>query len=87
MEARFNSPIGITSDGSDLYIGDAENSTIRRLVISTGAVTTIAGTAGAAGSTDGTGSEARFDGPYGITTDGTSLFVVDTWNHTIRRID
>ncbi|MBI5236003.1 MAG: hypothetical protein HY886_07130, partial [Deltaproteobacteria bacterium] len=52
----------------------------------TGVVTTLAGTAGSTGSTDGTGSDARFYNPYGLTTDGTNLYVVDTYNHTIRKI-
>lgn len=55
-------------------------------MISTGVVTTIAGTAGSNGSTDGTGSAARFNNPIGITTDGTSLFVSEETNRTIRKI-
>lgn len=51
------------------------------------AVTTLAGTADAIGSTDGTGAAARFYLPYGITADGTNLFVADTFNHAIRAID
>jgi hypothetical protein len=39
-----------------------------------------------AGEVDGTGTDARFNNPYGITTDGTSLFVTDTQGNTIRRI-
>ena len=49
-------------------------------------VTTLAGTALSTGSTDGTGSAARFYHPEGITTDGTNLFVVDCSNSTIRKI-
>jgi hypothetical protein len=52
-----------------------------------GVVATLAGTAGAIGSTDATGTEARFDWPCSITTDGTNLFVADSDNHTIRGID
>ncbi|OGL50168.1 MAG: hypothetical protein A3C43_06130 [Candidatus Schekmanbacteria bacterium RIFCSPHIGHO2_02_FULL_38_11] len=84
--ARFYGPISITTDGTNLFIPDSNNHTIRKIVISTGAVTTIAGSAGSLGSADGTGSAARFNYPQGITTDGTNLFVADSYNHTIRKI-
>ncbi|MBI5236082.1 MAG: hypothetical protein HY886_07530, partial [Deltaproteobacteria bacterium] len=77
---------GITTDGTNLYVADTYNHTIRKIVISTGVVTTLAGTALSTGSTDGTGSVARFYNPFGITTDGTNLYVADTSNHTIRKI-
>jgi hypothetical protein len=84
--ALFNSPEGITTDGTNLFVTDTGNNTIRQIVISTGAVTTLAGTAGSSGSADGTGSAARFNSPKGITTDGTSLYVTDTANNIIRKI-
>ncbi len=84
--ARFNTPIGITTDGTNLYVADFNNHTIRKIVISSGVVTTLAGTAGSAGSTDGTGLAAMFSWPQGITTDGTNLYVADFNNHTIRQI-
>ena len=49
-------------------------------------VTTLAGT-GSSGSTNATGTSARFDRPRGITTDGTNLYVGDTNNHLIRKIE
>ncbi|MDD5762115.1 MAG: hypothetical protein PHP88_06335, partial [bacterium] len=84
--ARFSSPNGITTEGTYLYVADSGNNTIRKIVISSGAVTTLAGTAGSSGSTDGTGTAARFSSPYGITTDGTYLYVADSGNNTIRKI-
>jgi len=84
--ARFNLPGGITTDGTNLYVADTGNDTIRKVVIATGVVTTVAGTAGSSGSTDGTGSAARFLYPYGITTDGTNLYVADSGNYTIRKV-
>jgi hypothetical protein len=84
--ARFNNPAGITTDGINLYVTDNANHTIRKIVISTGVVTTLAGSAGSSGSADGTGSTARFNNPVGITTDGANLYVADTANHTIRKI-
>src|SRR5262249_31082576 len=84
---RFNSPRGVTVDGSgNAYVADTNNSTIRR-VSSGGVVTTVAGTAGMVGSTDATGTAARFDMPYGVAADTFgNLFVADTLNHTIRKI-
>jgi NHL repeat-containing protein len=84
--ARFNWPVGIATDGSNLYVTDSNNHTIRRVVIATGEVTTIAGTAGSSGSADGTGAAARFYNPYGIVLVGADLLVTDRNNHTIRKV-
>ena len=85
-KARFVSPIGITTDGVNLYVADDGNNTIRKVVIATGVVTTLAGTAGITGSTDATGAAASFKAPQGITTDGTNLYVADSGNNTIRKV-
>lgn len=84
--ALFNAPAGITTDGTNLYVTDRGNHTVRKIAIATGAVTTLAGTAGLPGSTDATGAAARFNTPNGISTDGTNLYVADWGNHTVRRI-
>ena len=45
--ARFYQPLGVAADGSgNLFVADCNNHTIRRIVVATGAVTTLAGTAG-----------------------------------------
>jgi len=85
--ARFNRPYGITTDGTNLYVADRDNHTIRKVEIATGVVTTVAGNPGVSGAMDGTGSQATFYHPSAISCDGTSLFVADTWNDRIRRID
>jgi len=84
--ARFKRPIGITTDGVNLYVSDADNYTVRMIVIDTGEVTTIAGSPGVSGTADGTGSAARLNYPGGSTTDGTRLFVCDLSNSTVRAI-
>ena len=85
--ARFNNARDIAIDTSgDLYVADLSNYTIRK-VTSAGVVTTLAGTAGAFGSTDGTGSAARFNSPTGVAVDSAgNVFVADTTNNTIRKI-
>ncbi len=85
--ATFNNPGGITTDGTNLFVADASNNRIRKMDVSSGdwEVTTLAGTT-VAGSSDGTGTSAYFNTPYGITTDGTNLFVADTYSNKIRKI-
>ncbi len=85
--ARFNLPQGVAVDAAGyVFVADTGNHAIRRITPS-GAVTTVAGLAGAPGSADGTGTTARFNRPAGVTVDaGGTVFVADTDNHTIRRI-
>jgi sugar lactone lactonase YvrE len=68
-----------------LYLADAGNNAIR-LVLLDGTVTTVAGN-GAAGSADGQGAAARFEGPRALAlgSDG-FLYVADTGNSTLRRM-
>ncbi|MGA7869399.1 MAG: hypothetical protein WCA22_00735 [Candidatus Binatus sp.] len=84
--ARFNSPDGMTMSGQNLYLCDTNNSDVRQVNVSSGAVTTIAGTANISGTEDGSGAAAHFNLPTQIATDGTSLYVADSGNNTIRRI-
>ncbi|NTV94676.1 MAG: hypothetical protein HGA75_04580 [Thiobacillus sp.] len=83
---RFHSPVGITNDGANLYVSDTLNHVIRKIVLASGAVTTLAGS-GSSGSADGTGAAASFNQPRGITADGGNLYVVDGFNSTIRKIE
>ena len=84
--AKFATPYGITTDGTNLYVADFGNNRIRKIVIDNGTVTTLAGSS--QGFADNaTGTSARFDIPEGITTDGTNLYISDYGNHRIRKIE
>jgi DNA-binding beta-propeller fold protein YncE len=57
-------------------------------VLSTGVVTTLAGTAGMTGNADGIGAAARFNSPSGLAADGAgNLFIADNHNATIRKLE
>jgi sugar lactone lactonase YvrE len=85
--ARFNLPNSVAVDSiGAVFVADCSNHTIRKITAA-GAVTTLAGLAGSAGSTDGTGVAARFNLPCSVAVDGTgNVFVADYNNHVIRRI-
>ncbi|MEA2328307.1 MAG: hypothetical protein QOE68_3266 [Thermoanaerobaculia bacterium] len=85
--ARFNEPSGVATDSTgNIYVADSLNRTIRKITAS-GIVTTLAGSAGNRGSTDGTGAAARFDFPAAVATDGDgNVYVSEMFNNTIRKI-
>ncbi|HEV8660959.1 MAG TPA: hypothetical protein VGS96_20325, partial [Thermoanaerobaculia bacterium] len=84
--ARFRNPWALAIDSSgNLYVSDTTNHTIRKITAD-GTVSTLAGKAGTSGSTDGNGSAALFNNPHGIAVDGTTIYVADYNNHTIRKI-
>jgi ribosomal protein S11 len=88
LAAQFNFSSGIASDSSgNLYVADTYNDTIRKIAPSgtNWVVSTLAGVAGVTGSNDGTGTNALFNWPYAVATDGAGhLFVGDSINGTIR---
>jgi len=84
--ARFNGPQGAAFDAAgNIYITDTENHTVRRITAA-GVVTTFAGRAGLPGSADGPASQAQFNRPTSIASDGANIFVADASNFTIRKI-
>ncbi|MBI1764235.1 MAG: HYR domain-containing protein [Acidobacteria bacterium] len=83
-------PRGVAVDATgNVYIADHEAHAIRRVNIS-GNISLFAGTGvkGFAGD-NGVAAQARFNGPTGLAVDTTHniLYVADTGNHRIRRID
>lgn len=85
-QAQFNSPRGIVVDTlGNIFVADALNNRIRK-INTKGVVSTFAGN-GASGREDGTGRDALFNVPSGLTIDKeNALYVADTFNNTIRKI-
>jgi hypothetical protein len=86
--ALFFAPVGITVDSSgNLYVGDSGNNLLRKVTPTGGnwVVSTVAGTAGVSGSSDGTGTSAQFYYPAGVAVNSAGyFFVADSGNNTIR---
>ncbi len=76
--ARFGQLSGIAVDvAGNVYVADNGNKTVRRISLN-GTVTTIAGTAGTPGTSDGTGAAALFNSPQGIAVDASgNIYVGD----------
>jgi len=85
--AKFDIPSSVAVDGKgNVFVADQNNQTIRE-VSPLGLVTTVAGTAGMPGSSDGVGGAASFTYPDGVAVDAAgNLYVADTGNYTIRKI-
>jgi sugar lactone lactonase YvrE len=82
--ARFYSPNSVALDaGTNLYVADGGNYTVR-MVTPSGTVSTVAG---GFGSADGVGTNIGFNFPCGLAIDGaTNIYVSDFFNNTIRRL-
>ena len=88
--ARFTQPDAVIVDrDGNLIIADPFNHRIRRLDLRAGIITTIAGNGEPGFSGDGgLATAAQLNGPFGITLDRNGvLYIADTENHRIRRVD
>jgi sugar lactone lactonase YvrE len=85
--ARFNAPWGLARDPlGNLFLGEDRNHTLRK-VTPDFTVSTFLGRALEPGTADGAALAARFNGPNGAVADANSnVYIVDTFNHTIRKI-
>lgn len=82
-EARFQHPLGVVHVDGRLFVADTYNSALRVIDLATSEVTTLAG--GEPGWADG--AEPRFYEPGGISYAAGWLYVADTNNHVVRRVD
>jgi sugar lactone lactonase YvrE len=88
--AQLDSPQGLAIDANqNLYLADTHNQVIRKLSLTTGIITTIAGngTQGYSGD-NGPATTAQFDLPTALALDtNQNLYIADSANHRIREIN
>jgi len=88
--ATLNAPSGVALDGAgNLYIADSGNNVVRRIAASTGNITTVAGNGTLGSSGNGVAATAaELNQPQGVSMDvNGNLYIADTSNHLIRRVD
>ena len=87
-EAWFAQSSGVALAGRHLYVADSEVSAIRDIDLGTGRVTTLVGEdLFVFGDQDGEGEVVRLQHPLGITVRGEALFIADSYNNKVKRLD
>ena len=88
LQAEVNRPSGLAIDAAgNLYIADSGNNAIRKIDAS-GNITTIAGGSSGSSGDGGLATQAKFNQPNGVAVDGAgNIYIADTGNHKIRKID
>jgi len=90
--ALFDNPQGVavSPTGDVVYVADTYNNRVRKIVVSTGVISTFAGTGSYGYSGDGgPATSALFRNPQGVglsATTGDVVYVADTYNNRIRKI-
>ena len=89
--ARFCMPSGVCMDPSSnsIIVADGGNNCLRKVCLSSGVVSTLAGVVGGGqGHVDGTLQAACFNDPTGVCIDpsSNSIIVADYGNHSLRQI-
>ncbi|MEW4570871.1 hypothetical protein AB1L88_23640 [Tautonia sp. JC769] len=89
LAATFDGPKELALSGDVMLIVDTENHVIRRIDLTNGRITTVAGSGVRGGAGDGQpATDAQLDRPHGVAVgpDG-GIVIGDTNNHRIRRVE
>jgi sugar lactone lactonase YvrE len=90
LAAQLDFPSSVVLDASgNLYIADYSNNVVRRVNAQTGVITTIAGNGITGyGGDGGSATSAELNSPAGVLLDQAGdLYIADTWNNRVRRVD
>lgn len=97
-EAAFAQPSGLATDGRALYVADSESNIIRAILLPSSApnagaaggeevTTLVGGDLFEFGDRDGRGDEVRLQHPLGVVYHDGAVFIADTYNHKLKRLD
>jgi hypothetical protein len=90
LTAELDSPTSVAIDGAgNVYIADSEHNRIRMVSAATGLISTFAGNGTASYTGDNAAATAAtLNSPSGVALDGAgNLYIADTGNNAIRRVD
>jgi sugar lactone lactonase YvrE len=87
--AQLSGPAGVAVDGSNLYIADGNNYRIRKVNLSTGIITLVAGNgAGGYSGDGGLATAAQLYAPEGVVVDGSgNLYIAEINNNRVRKVN
>ena len=87
LSARFESPYGLSIDSvGDIFVSTIDGNRIRKIDVSQSTVSTVAGS-GSYGFLDSDLLSSKFRYPRSILATSSAIYVADTDNHRIRKID
>ncbi len=87
--AELNTPLGVAVDGSgSIYISDVSANVIRKVTVSTGIITTVAGDGVRGyGGDGGSATSAELEQPRGVTVDSSgNIYIADSFNQRTRNV-
>ena len=88
--AQFNLPFGVALDpAGNLYIGDSVNSYVRKVSVSTGTITAVAGNGSAVtGGDGGQATSAQLNDPGSLAVDGAgNLYIAERSSNLVRMVN
>jgi thiol-disulfide isomerase/thioredoxin len=88
LEASFAQPSALATDGRELFVLDSETSSVRAVDLASGSVRTVVGLdLFVFGDQDGDRRSARLQHPIGLGFGEGALWVADTYNSKLKRVD
>lgn len=88
MDASFAQPSALATDGTELFVLDSESSSVRAIHLRTSHVRTLVGRGlFEFGLVDGTPDVARLQHPLGLAFAAGALWIADTYNNAMRRVE
>ena len=79
--------LSVSADGKTMYVADCENHVIRKIDLRTGIISTAIGTGQRGDGPDGDPAQCKLSRPHAVLVRGRTLYVADSENNRIRRLE